>query len=180
MLCSCLCTTHKLKILHWKNRSGTETQPWARVDPMAWSSSVPQHPFSSLSTTDSGKLNWFGWCNFFLCTATSFVPETLSAVSLQTGICWRYHAHTNRLHTCSEDFLKCESYWKQTGLYLHGRMSEIVKIKATFLDPSSSNSNWTDQAKHKVWIFGQAIKNFALLGETLTSADNLLKGKRSK
>lgn len=30
---------------------------------------------------------------FFLCTVTSFVPETLSAVNLETGICQHYHTH---------------------------------------------------------------------------------------
>lgn len=68
--------------------------------------------------------------------------------------------------------MNSESYRKQTGLYLHGSMSEIPKIKATFSDPLSSNLNWTDQAKHKVGIFAQVTKNLALLGETLTS-DNL-------
>lgn len=113
-------------------------------------------------------------------TATSFVPErSLSAVSLQTfGICWSYLAHTNQLCSSSEAFWKSEAYWKQTGRYLHGRMSEIARLKATFSETLSSKSSWTDQAKQKVLHFGQAIKNWALFGEIQTLADTLLIGKR--
>lgn len=94
---------------------------------------------------------------------------SLSAVSLENfGIRWSYLTHTNQLYTSSEAFWKSETYWKQTGLYLHSSMSEIARLEATFSESLSSNSSWTDQAKHKVLNFGQAIKNWALFGEIQT------------
>lgn len=119
------------------------------VDSMAWPCLDPHFHYYLLQTLE----NWIVLDDViaFCATATSFVPEILSAVSLKAGIHQHYLAHTNWLHTRSEDFLKSESYRKQTDLYLHGSMSEIPKIRATFSEHLSSNLNWTDQSEFLAW-----------------------------
>lgn len=125
--------------------SGTETQWWDNSGLNGLALLGPS--LSLLPTADSRKLNCFGWCHCLLChsyiiCAWNFIcskSEGWNTLALPCTHKW--------LHTSSEDFLKSESYRKQTDLYLHGSMSEIPKIRATFSEPLSSNLNSTDQSE---------------------------------